>query len=175
MAKSKYETHVLPYLEKIEIWAREGCTDRDIARNLGIAYSSFRKYRDLGEGGDERYAAFSATLARAKVEPDENVENALYRKATGYNAEITKHYKIKRTEYDPDTGRKVAEYEELVSCKDEVHVPADTNAQMFWLTNRRPDRWSYKPESGKDSDGGGVVLMTPVNTVLPPEGGGEDG
>ena len=35
MAKSKYETHVLPNLERIEKWAKEGATAKDIAAKLG--------------------------------------------------------------------------------------------------------------------------------------------
>ena len=42
MAKSKFETHVLPNLERIEQWAREGATAKDIAKKLRIAYSLVR-------------------------------------------------------------------------------------------------------------------------------------
>lgn len=37
MTKSKYETHVLPNLERIETWARDGATAKDIAAKLKIA------------------------------------------------------------------------------------------------------------------------------------------
>ena len=55
MAKSKYETHVLPNLDKIIKWAKDGATAKEIAANLHIAYSTFRKYLDEGQEGDERY------------------------------------------------------------------------------------------------------------------------
>ena len=48
MAKSKYETHVLPNLDKIIKWAKAGATAKEIAANLHIAYSTFRKYLDEG-------------------------------------------------------------------------------------------------------------------------------
>lgn len=176
MAKSKYETHVLPYLGKIIKWAEAGATAKDIAAKLHIAYSTFRKYLDMGEKGDERYTALSAAFAQACEEPDDEVEAALYKSCIGYNAKIIKHYKVKRTEYDPDTGRRLLETEELVEVQDEVHVPANTAAQMFWLTNRRGDRWSYKPEGGGDeSSGGGVVIMPEVPEQKPPEEGGGSG
>lgn len=44
MAKSKYDTHVEPRLIEVEGWARDGLTDKQIAKNLGIAYSTFREY-----------------------------------------------------------------------------------------------------------------------------------
>lgn len=65
MAKSKYETHVLPNLDKIIKWAKDGATAKEIAANLHIAYSTFRKYLDEGQEGDERYAALSAAFAQA--------------------------------------------------------------------------------------------------------------
>ena len=38
------------------------------------------------------------------------------------------------------------------------HIPPDTTAQIFWLKNRRPDRWRDKPEPASD-DGGGVQII----------------
>jgi hypothetical protein len=61
---------------------------------------------------------------------------ALHRKAVGYTAPVKKTYKLKRVEYDPDSGKKLSEYEELQTGIDEAHVPADTRAEIFWLQNR---------------------------------------
>ena len=44
MAKSKYETHVKDKLILIEAWARNGLTDEQIAKNLGIGKTTFYKY-----------------------------------------------------------------------------------------------------------------------------------
>lgn len=167
MASSKYDSHVLPKLEQIDTWAKEGLSDKQIAGKLGIAYSTFRRYRDENE-------ALSAALACAKEVPDTEVENALYKKALGYNAEIVKHYKLKSVEYDPDTGKKCKETEELVAVKDEVHVPADTTAQMFWLVNRRSERWSYKPNAGEEAEDEetGVIVLAPM---IAPEREAADG
>ena len=183
--QSKYETHVLPYREKIAGWAKEGATAKEIAGKLRIAYSTFRKYLDEGEKGDGRYMALSAAFTCACEEPDDMVEAALFKKTQGYNAKIVKHYKVKRVEYDQETGKRIREIEELVETCDEVHVPADTTAQMFWLANRRSDRWKYKPEPADASEDGesGVVLLSPVmESQGPPvgeqpvrEGNGVDG
>lgn len=171
MAKSKYETHVLPYLEKIADWAKAGATAKEIAEKLHIAYSTFRKYLDDGEKGDERYSALSAAFVRACEEPDNEVEAALFKLATGYTVSLAKTFKVKRVDYDPETGRKIGEHEELVVGYDETHVPANAQAQMFWLANRRPERWEYKPEKkDEEAKGGGVVLLAPVLTEpVPPE------
>ena len=172
VAKSKYETHVLPYLEKIADWAKAGATAKEIAEKLHIAYSTFRKYLDDGENGDERYSALSAAFVRACEVPDDEVEAALFKLATGYTVSLAKTFKVKRVDYDPETGRKTGEHEELVVGYDETHVPANAQAQMFWLANRRPDRWEYKPEKkDEEAKGGGVVLLAPVlQEPVPPEG-----
>ncbi|MEG2000837.1 MAG: hypothetical protein RR053_05545 [Evtepia sp.] len=162
--KSKYETNVMPHIQKISGWVQKGATAKEIAGKLKVAYSTFRNYLDAGEKGDERYMALSAAFAQACEEPDNAVEAALYKKCLGYNAKIIKHYKLKRTEYDSNTGRRVSDVEELVAAEDEVHVSADTTAQMFWLTNRKATNWRYKPEpaAGDDDEGSGVVVLAPV-------------
>ena len=95
---------------------------------------------------------------------NEQVEKALLQLATGYTVPLAKTFKLKQVEFDPDTGKKIAEREELAVGYDETHVSANTRAQMFWLTNRDPERWSSKPEERQEEDGeeSGVVLMPEV-------------
>ena len=38
------------------------------------------------------------------------------------------------------------------------HIPPDTTAQIFWLKNRRPDKYRDKPEPPA-GDGGGVRII----------------
>lgn len=176
--KSKYESHVEPHIEKIADWAAKGATIKEIAQKLNVAYSSMRSYLDRGNQGDQKYSALSAAFNAACEEPDDTVEASLYKKTQGYNAKVKKHYKIKRTEYDEVTGKKLREFEEMVEVADEVHVPADTNAIIFWLTNRRPDRWKHRPveDQGEKEGETGVVHMPAVmdNPGPPEERGAAD-
>lgn len=176
--KSKYESHVAPYLEQIAQWAEKGATIKEIAAKLNVAYSSLRKYLDQGNQGDEKYVALAAAFKEAAEVPDDNVEASLYKKTQGYNAKVLKNYKVKRIEYDGVTGKKLREYEEMVEVFDEVHVPADTNAIIFWLTNRQPKKWKHKPsEEQSEENSGGVVQLPAVmeNPGPPVEGGAADG
>ena len=59
--------------------------------------------------------------------------------------------KVRKIDYD-SSGKKIREYEELQTGYDEVHVPPDTTAQIFWLKNRRPDRWRDKPVELSNSE-----------------------
>jgi len=128
MAKSKYETHVLPKLDQIEEWAKNGLIDTQIAKNLGISKDSFYKYKNA-------YIAFSDALKRGKEVIDVEVENALLKRALGYKYnEITKE----PTKDNPT--------ELQITKQVTKEVLPDVTAQIFWLKNRRPEDWRDKKE-----------------------------
>lgn len=132
--KNKYHSHVEPKLLLIEAWARDGTIDEDIAKKLGVAYSTFRVYVD-------KYPALSAALKRGKEVADIEVENALFRRAIGYQYdEVTKELK---TIVDEEKGV----IDVLVETKRVTkEVQPDVAAQIFWLKNRRPDKWRDKQD-----------------------------
>lgn len=127
MAKSKYETHVKDKLVLVEGWARNGLTDEQIAKNLGVAYSTLKEYK-------KKYPAFLAALKKGKEVIDFEVENALLKRALGYRyKEITK-------EFSEATGKLE------VTKEVEKEVAPDTTAQIFWLKNRKPQEWRDKQD-----------------------------
>ncbi len=137
--KGKYEIWLKEdKLLLLEAWARDGFTDEEIAGKMEIAYSTLREWK-------KKYHQFEVALKKGKEVADVEIENSLFKRAKGYTVEIKKTFKVKRSEYDKETGKKTADFEELVEGKDEVHVPADTTAIMFWLRNRKPDTWRNKP------------------------------
>ncbi len=148
MAKTKYDTHIKLHLAEIAEWVRAGATEPECAKKLGIGISTFQRYLAKGRDGDENYKEFADTVDAARMDSDDRVEASLFMSATGYDAPVTKHYKLRRVEYDPETGRKIAEREELKEVVEKVHIPANVSAQQFWLANRRPEKWQYKPTPG---------------------------
>ena len=80
-----------------------------------------------------------ASEKSAASRADSKIQNALLKKATGYTVDVAKSYKLRRVEYED--GKKVCEFEELAQGVDQVHVPADLSAQIFWLKNRMPEKW----------------------------------
>lgn len=137
---SKYERIVLPKLEVIAGWSRNGVIDKEIAANLGIAYSTFREYV-------KKYSALSAALKHAKEESDIIVEGALYKKAVGHREIIKKPIKVKNVFYHEETGRKIGESEHIEYADEEIYIPPDTTAAIFWLKNRAPERWADRSEN----------------------------
>lgn len=75
---SKYETHVAPRLNEVADWVRNGATEEDVARRLGIAYSTFKEYKN-------EFSAFSAVLKKTRDAVDGEVENALLQSALAGN------------------------------------------------------------------------------------------
>nr|DAL45910.1 MAG TPA_asm: terminase small subunit [Caudoviricetes sp.] len=136
MAKSKWETHVKDRLIEVEGWARDGLTDEQIAKNLGISIRTFYEYK-------EKYPQFLQSLKRGKEVVDREVENALLKKAIGGKEKVLKPMKIKNVIYS-DAGKKLKENEEIVMVEEEVLIIPDTTAQIFWLKNRKPDVWRDK-------------------------------
>ena len=132
MANGKYQQWLEPEgLTLLEGWARDGLTDEQIAGNIGINTSTLYDWKN-------KFPKISEALKKGKEVVDIQVENALLKRALGYDFQET------RVEKSDKDGTKI-----IQTLK---HIPADTTAQIFWLKNRRPDKWRDKPEIHGDSD-----------------------
>lgn len=155
MAKGKFQKWLTPDgLMLLEAWARDGLSDEQIARKMGISCSTLYDWK-------KKFLEFSEALARGKEPVDVEVENALHKLALGYTVPVQKTFKIKRVFFD-EKGRR-CEAEELAVGYDEVHVPANVNAQKFWLANRKPEAWREKVETGVSVD---VEDLSPLVELL---------
>lgn len=129
-------------LLRIEGWARDGLIDEQIAHNMGIAYSTFRDWCG-------KFPALSAALKKGKAPVDIEVENALLKRALGQIVKVKKPIKLKHKGQIP--GKGLIEEERIEYAEEEVYIPPDTTAQIFWLKNRKPGRWRDKVESAPDT------------------------
>ena len=71
MAKSKYDPTLIP---AIEMWARDGLIESEIAKKLGIGYSTLSLWKT-------KYVEIVEALKTNKEAADARVEKALYTKA----------------------------------------------------------------------------------------------
>lgn len=124
MAKGKYAAWLTDEgLLRLEAWARDGLTDEQIAKNMGIATQTLYDWK-------KKHPEISEALKKGKEVVDVEVENALLKRALGYEYDEVKE----KYEY----GRLV---ERTVTRKE---VVPDTTAQIFWLKNRKPEKWRDK-------------------------------
>ena len=126
MEMAKYEK----WLEQeglllIEGWARDGLTDEQIAGNMGVSRSTLNSWKD-------RYPDILDALKKGKEIVDRQVENALLKRALGYEYEEIKE----KYEFGELSERTVTKKQ----------VAPDTTAQIFWLKNRKPKDWRDKQE-----------------------------
>ena len=129
MAKGKYQEWLTPDgITRLEAWARDGLTDEQIAHNMGICRDTLIEWK-------KKFPDISDALKRGKEVLDIEVENALLKRALGYD------YTEERVEVSKENGKKTVKTTQTVK-----HVPPDTTAQIFWLKNRRQDRWRDKQQ-----------------------------
>ena len=141
MAKGKYEYWLTPEgLLKLEAWARDGLIDEQIAKNMGITPSTLYEWK-------KNYSEISESLKKGKEVVDIQVENALLKRALGCS------YKEIKEEKTVD-GKRVT-----VTTKE---VVPDTTAQIFWLKNRRPERWRDKQDIEHSGQMGGVTIINDI-------------
>lgn len=153
MAKGKYQRWLEPDgLLLLEGWARDGLTDEQIAGNVGITATTLYEWKN-------RFPEISEALKKGKEIVDIQVENALLKRALGYE------YMEERVEISEKDGRKVIQTTKTA-------LP-DTTALIFWLKNRRPDAWRDKPQEKAEAagEGGGVVLLPAVAELREPGDG----
>lgn len=71
------------------------------------------------------------------------MENELFQSCQTRKITVKKPVKVKTVKVD---GKKRLEEERIEYAEEEVVVPANTTAQIFYLKNRKPDKWKDKPQ-----------------------------
>ena len=141
MATGKYQKWLTPDgLTLLEGWARDGLTDDQLARKMGISRYTLNAWKAA-------YPDISDALKKGKEVVDIEVENALLKRALGYE------YVETMVERSPDGVKR----RETVKF-----IPPDVTAQIFWLKNRRPEAWRDKPSGDEASKADRVTVVIDV-------------
>lgn len=143
MAKGKYQDWLTSDgLLLLEGWARDGLTDAQIADKIGIGMTTFYRWQ-------QDYREFREALKRGKAPVDTKVENALLNSATGYYVTVKKP-KVVKTRRQL-AGKGMIEEEHIEYVDEEIYVPPNTTAQIFWLKNRKPDKWRERRDEKENT------------------------
>ena len=129
--KSKWFTNVQPKLFLIKNYCMEGMTEATICKKIGVSHESFNQYK-------RKYPELVETLKNGKEGVDYAVENKLLKRAMGYS--------IKEVYTTTDVNGKKSTKETI------KEIPPDVTAQIFWLKNRRKDKWRDRWDQEINSD-----------------------
>ena len=120
--KMKYDDS---FPERVQELAEKGLSDREISKQLGISTTVFYEYKN-------EIPEFADALKKGKEPIDNEVENALYKRAMGYDYEE----QVSEVRISEDGTQHPSVVRNL-----KKHMPGDVTAQIFWLKNRRPKEW----------------------------------
>ena len=142
MATGKYHRWLEPEgLTLLRGWARDGLTDEQIAHNMGISARTLDRWK-------HDHSPICRALKSGKEVADYEVENSLYRMATGYWNEET-----------------------AIDAKGNEHTvmkwyPPNVTAAIYWTKNRRPDKWREKREEQAEKQSAAYVAILPERTKI---------
>ena len=108
-------------LKLITAWARDGLTEDQISHNIGISRTTLYNWKT-------KNIDILNALKKGKEVVDIEVENALFKRAVGYD-------------YEETTIEKGIETKRITK-----HMPGDTTAMIYWLKNRKPQQWRERRE-----------------------------
>ena len=127
MAKSKWP-QVQGNLHHVLKWARDGLLEQQIAKNLGISVSCLEKYKI-------EHVELKEALKNGKKVLVVEIENALIKKAKGYEYEEKKVY-------TKNEDGVTTTYTEITK----KHQPPDTAAAIFILKNKDSENYIDNPQ-----------------------------
>ncbi|MBP3880036.1 MAG: helix-turn-helix domain-containing protein [Lachnospiraceae bacterium] len=125
--KGKYEYWISPDgLLRIEGWARDGLSKEQIAKNIGVRVETIIDW-------EKRFPQFSKALKKGREVVVRELENALIKRAKGYEVEET----TEELKWNQATRKQ----ELMVTKRVKKHIAPDTGALAFALKNYAPDKW----------------------------------
>lgn len=128
MAKSRWP-EIKKRLAEIEIWLRNGLSEKQVFTNLGIGKTTWESYK-------KQYPELTDVLKKGRQSQITEVENSLYKNATGFYYFIQESVKVKNADG--------SESVEVVTLK-KFKAP-ETGAIAFFLKNKDKKNYADNPQ-----------------------------
>lgn len=158
MAHAEYKKWLEPdNLTKLRSWARDGLTNEQIAKRIGVKRQTFQRWLST-------YSDMSDALKKGKEIVDAEIEDSLISIMKKHTITTTQYKMVKKDAFNlkaerskfaniykldhpnatkEEVGIAVAEhvdvYEKIPISKTVTEVDPNASAIIFWLKNRRPD------------------------------------
>jgi len=126
MSKSKWP-QVQEKLMLIEKWARDGLTEEQMCKNIGVGVNAFNIYK-------KQHEELRESLKKGKEIIITEIENALIKRALGYDVDEVK-----------TSIRMIDGKETKYTEKTRKHIPPDVGACAILLKNKDRGNWSDNP------------------------------
>jgi hypothetical protein len=123
--KTKYFTHVEPYLENISEWAQT-MTEAQIAKKLSVGYRNFCEYKS-------KFPQLEQAIKRGRSNLVIELKSVLIKRAKGF------FFEEKKITENPDGTQKI------VTTK--KYMPPDVASINLLLKNYDKENWSNDPQS----------------------------
>lgn len=123
-------SYKLEYAKQVYKLCLLGATDKEMSDIFGVSESTFNLWK-------KEHKEFSESIKEGKEYADANVASRLYQRALGYSHPEDKIFN--------DNG-------EPLIVPTVKHYPPDPTAAIFWLKNRRKDRWRDKQDISIDGN-----------------------
>lgn len=127
MSISKYNDLVKSRFYDIEQWLEKGLSEAQIIKNLGVSKSSFENYK-------HSHMDLLNLLKRGRMHLVEEVENALVKRALGFEYEETE------TQIKDDGGKQIRHVKKI-----KKYCVPDVGACAILLKNKDRDNWTDNP------------------------------
>lgn len=144
--RSKYDYSDPQFLLEVEGYARDGCTNEEVARNLVINPTYFSELQ-------VRFPEISEALKRGRKPLNILAENSLYKRVQGMKVTT-----IKRSWIEDENGTVTGVRVEEITQE----IPPDTGAIAFWLKQRKPGIWNKQPIKVDHTTGGDQIKPSTI-------------
>ena len=129
---------------------------------MGISVSTLCEWKN-------KFSELSEALKKGREVADYIVENELFESCKTRTVTVKKPIKLKKVMVD---GKKRLEEERIEYAEEQVVVPANVTAQIFYLKNRRPDKWAGALEGTRaeeHDDDGLLEALSAAADISPPD------
>ncbi len=117
-----------------------GATDEILAKYFEVDERTINNWKN-------EHSEFFQSIKKGKEEADVEVAISLFNRAKGFTKTVKKTFKLKKQVNGEGSD------ERLETAEDEVYIPPDTTAIIYWLKNRQPSLWRDKQEIDHTSKG----------------------
>ncbi|HII4507413.1 TPA: Xaa-His dipeptidase [Clostridium perfringens] len=136
MGRQSCDEYLENALDRIKTMVRDGMTDKEISKKLGISYSTWKNKKAKNK-------VIKDAIDEIKDIRNQEVEEALFKNCKGYHYYEEVPTKVKE-EVENEKGT-ILTVEKVVISKVKKWKAADLAAQKYWLNNRKKAVWKEDP------------------------------